>query len=78
MTVEILSSVGPDRIELAYERLGDPAAPPVLLIMGLGAQLIGWPDGLGDALVAHDLQPALWPAFASRIAELVRTSSSSR
>ena len=56
MTVQILSNVGPDRIELAYERLGDPAAPPVLLIMGLGAQLIAWPDGLCDALVAHGLQ----------------------
>jgi pimeloyl-ACP methyl ester carboxylesterase len=56
MTVQILSNVGPDRIDIAYERLGDPAAPPVLLIMGLGVQLIGWPDGFCDALVAHNLQ----------------------
>jgi pimeloyl-ACP methyl ester carboxylesterase len=29
-------------VELAYERFGDPAAPPVLLIMGLGTQMVGW------------------------------------
>ena len=56
MTVHILSNVGPDRIDLAYERLGDLAAPPVLLIMGLGTQLIGWPDDFCDALVARGLQ----------------------
>jgi pimeloyl-ACP methyl ester carboxylesterase len=32
-------------VELYYEDLGDPADPPVLLIMGLGAQLPMWPDG---------------------------------
>ena len=30
-----------------------PDAPPVLLVMGLGAQMLGWPDGFCDALVAH-------------------------
>ncbi len=38
-------------IELYYEDLGDPAAPPVLLIMGVGAQLPMWPDGFCDRLV---------------------------
>jgi pimeloyl-ACP methyl ester carboxylesterase len=32
-------------IELHYEDLGDPSSPPVLLIMGVGAQLPMWPDG---------------------------------
>jgi pimeloyl-ACP methyl ester carboxylesterase len=32
-------------VELFYEDLGDPADPPVLLIMGVGAQLPMWPDG---------------------------------
>ncbi|HVW19423.1 MAG TPA: alpha/beta hydrolase [Solirubrobacteraceae bacterium] len=40
-------------IELCYESLGDPAAPTVLLVMGLGMQLVGWPDGFCDALVAR-------------------------
>ena len=48
-------NVGPARIELTYERLGDPAAPPVLLLMGVGAQLIAWPDGFCAELVGHGL-----------------------
>ncbi len=55
MTIEIASGVGPSRIDIAYERLGDPSAPAVLLIMGLGAQLIRWPDGLVDAIVGKGL-----------------------
>jgi pimeloyl-ACP methyl ester carboxylesterase len=55
MTIEIAKSVGPARIDIAYERLGDPSAPPVLLIMGLGQQLVGWPDGFCDALVGKGL-----------------------
>jgi pimeloyl-ACP methyl ester carboxylesterase len=38
-------------VELYYEDLGDPADPPVLLIMGLGAQLPMWPDGFCARLV---------------------------
>ena len=37
-------------IELAYETFGNPDAPAVLLIMGLGAQMILWPDALCEAL----------------------------
>ena len=32
-------------VELAWERLGDPDGDPLLLIMGAGAQMVGWPDG---------------------------------
>src|SRR4051794_24232033 len=39
-------------IELAYETFGDAGDPPVLLVMGLATQMIGWPDefcaGLAD------------------------------
>lgn len=38
-------------IDIEYEEMGDPAAPPMLLIMGLGAQLITWDDGFCQALV---------------------------
>ena len=37
-------------IKLAYEASGDPNAPPVLLIMGLGAQLTRWPEPFYRAL----------------------------
>lgn len=38
-------------VELFYEDLGDPADPPVLLIMGVGAQLPMWPDGFCELLI---------------------------
>ncbi|MFE2886801.1 alpha/beta fold hydrolase [Streptomyces sp. NPDC059272] len=47
--------VGPSGIDIAYERLGDPGAPPVLLIMGAGAQLINWPEGFCRELVDRGL-----------------------
>ncbi|WP_205696602.1 alpha/beta fold hydrolase [Conexibacter sp. SYSU D00693] len=31
-------------ITLCYEQLGDPADEPLLLVMGLGAQMLAWPD----------------------------------
>ncbi len=31
-------------IEIAYETFGDPADPPLVLVMGLGTQMIAWPD----------------------------------
>ncbi|MTV36444.1 alpha/beta fold hydrolase [Duganella radicis] len=38
-------------ITIAYETSGNPLDPPVLLIMGLGMQLIAWPQDLVDGLV---------------------------
>ena len=38
-------------VKITYESTGDPAAPALLLIMGLGMQLTGWPDDFVDALV---------------------------
>ncbi len=52
---QIAKGVGPARVDLAYERRGNPTDPPVLLIMGLGAQLVNWPTGFVDVLVAHGL-----------------------
>lgn len=43
-------------MQIAYERMGDLGAPPVLLIMGVAAQLIHWPDSFCEALVAAGLQ----------------------
>jgi pimeloyl-ACP methyl ester carboxylesterase len=53
---EKASNVGPARIDIAYHRLGKPDAPAVLLIMGVAAQSIHWPDGFCHALVEHGLQ----------------------
>jgi pimeloyl-ACP methyl ester carboxylesterase len=40
-------------IDIAYEAHGDPANPPLLLVMGLGAQLTLWPIEMVEALVAR-------------------------
>ncbi len=40
-------------ISIEYEAYGDPKNPPLLLVMGLGAQLTLWPIELVDALVAR-------------------------
>lgn len=38
-------------IRIEYEMFGDPSAPTILLIMGLGAQLTLWPMAFVEALV---------------------------
>lgn len=37
-------------VELHYEETGDAQAPAILLIMGLGTQMIAWPDAFVDGL----------------------------
>lgn len=48
-----LPFVRSNAIDLCYETFGDPADPTVLLIMGLGEQMIAWPDGFCTALAAR-------------------------
>jgi pimeloyl-ACP methyl ester carboxylesterase len=45
--------VGANGIELEVDVQGPALGEPLLLIMGLGMQLIGWPDELVDSLVAQ-------------------------
>jgi pimeloyl-ACP methyl ester carboxylesterase len=33
-------------IELAYQEVGDPAADPILMVMGLATQMLGWEEEL--------------------------------
>ena len=51
-----MASIKANNIQIEYERAGDPDAETILLIMGLGAQLIQWPDELVDLLVARGFQ----------------------
>jgi pimeloyl-ACP methyl ester carboxylesterase len=53
---EKASKVGPAGIDIGYQRFGDPDAPVVLLIMGVAAQSIAWPDSFCHALVDRGLQ----------------------
>jgi proline iminopeptidase len=48
-----MTAIPANGITLEYESLGDPAAPAVLLVMGLGMQLVAWPDAFCDGLVAR-------------------------
>jgi len=43
-------------LDIFYEDMGDPADPAVLLIMGLGAQLLLWRDGFCEQLVQRGLR----------------------
>ncbi len=40
-------------IEICYEEFGDPKAPPLLLIMGLGAQMIVWDEDFCNRLAGR-------------------------
>ncbi len=55
MTIERATAVGPSHIDIAYERFGDPGAPALLLIMGAGTQMHGWPDDFCAQLAARGL-----------------------
>jgi pimeloyl-ACP methyl ester carboxylesterase len=41
-----ISYAASNGLKIAYETFGDRADPPVLLIMGLGTQMLAWPDEL--------------------------------
>ena len=43
-------------VELEWDERGDPRAPAVLLIMGLGGQMTRWSEAFMAALVAHGLR----------------------
>lgn len=44
------STVPANGVELAYETFGDPGDPPVVLVMGLGTQMLAWPDALCEQI----------------------------
>jgi pimeloyl-ACP methyl ester carboxylesterase len=56
MNEQIAATVGPSGIDIAYERLGSLNDPCVLLVMGIAAQMVHWPDGFLAALVNRGLQ----------------------
>ncbi len=44
-TADVVRVSGVPGIEIAYETFGDPGDPAILLVMGLGTQLLGWDEG---------------------------------
>jgi len=45
--------VAANGIDLCHQTFGDPTDPPMLLVMGLGAQMILWPEELFSGLAAR-------------------------
>jgi pimeloyl-ACP methyl ester carboxylesterase len=48
---ELSCTVG--ELEIAYETFGDPSDPALLLVMGLGTQMLGWHEEFCEALAAR-------------------------
>ena len=40
-------------IRLCYDTFGDPADPPLLLVMGLGTQMVAWHEDFCERLVGE-------------------------
>jgi pimeloyl-ACP methyl ester carboxylesterase len=57
MSLKKALRVGPSKIEVAYEDFGDVNAPPVLLIMGVGAQMLNWHEEFCAELASRGLRP---------------------
>jgi pimeloyl-ACP methyl ester carboxylesterase len=49
---EQIASVS-DEIDLCFETFGEPGDPAMLLVMGLGTQMLGWPDAFCEQLAAR-------------------------
>ena len=50
-----MPNVTANGIQIEYETFGDPSSPPLLLVMGLGAQMVLWDDALCDMLAVRGL-----------------------
>jgi pimeloyl-ACP methyl ester carboxylesterase len=48
-----LKRVAANGIEIAYETFGDPSGVPLVLVMGLGTQMLAWPDEFCEDLAAQ-------------------------
>jgi pimeloyl-ACP methyl ester carboxylesterase len=55
-----VTQVRANGLDIYYETVGDPADPPLLLIMGLGAQLIDWPAGFVEQLAGRGFHVVLF------------------
>jgi len=50
-----MPNVTANGIQIEYETFGKPSSPPLLLIMGLGMQMLGWDEELCKQFASRDL-----------------------
>ena len=50
-----MPNVKANGMQIEYDTVGDPSAPPLLLNMGLGGQLIHWGEGFCRQLAGKGL-----------------------
>ena len=48
-----MSTITANGINLEYETFGNPADPAIVLVIGFGLQLTGWPDAFCEGLAAR-------------------------
>ena len=51
--IYVMPKASVNRIEIEYEIIGDPDSKPMLLVSGLGSQLISWPDEFCESLAGR-------------------------
>jgi pimeloyl-ACP methyl ester carboxylesterase len=61
-------------IDIEYETFGDPAAPPLLLITGLGAQMTTWEDAFCEQLAGRGFQVIRFDNRDSGLSTLIEES----
>ncbi len=49
-----MASIKANGIEIEYEEFGDKSNPTLLLVMGLGMQMVGWPQDFCEMIAAKD------------------------
>ena len=52
-TIAVVPRVKANGLEFEYDTFGEPGAPPLLLVMGLGAQMIAWDEAFCELLAAQ-------------------------
>lgn len=56
MSAKPEANIQANNLRFCYQVFGDDSAPPVLLVMGLGTQMTGWPDEFCELLAATGLR----------------------
>lgn len=72
------SNGSPQALQLAYECFGNPAHPSLLLIMGLGTQLVAWPSAFIEKLVAGGLHVIRYDNRDIGLSTKIRTRNAPR